>query len=240
MNDQQNKVFKHPEKEEIIKRLLNGESVKIVEAWLKKKHPKKKSLWISYATLQKFRKDHLHLDGEILENIKAVRKEQDLTSKELEAKVILASSSAYQQKINEIVSNELDGNRKILEMMTLVGSRLEYYFNMLQSGGSIREDKMFVELLNTQRGLVQDWKKYVDGVADKRVEHNININVVNEQVNVLKNIVFEILQELDPKFIPIFIEKINSRLNNMQYGSSQYQQYQQTQSFPQLDIIDVE
>lgn len=234
MSDQQNKVFKHPEKEEIIKKLLNGESVKQIEAWLKKKHPKKRGLWISYATLQKFRKDHLHLDGEILDNIKAARKDQDLTSKELEARAIIASSSAYQQKINEIVSNELDANRKILEMMVLVGSRLEYYFNMLQSGGSIREDKMFIELLNTQRGLVQDWKKYVEGVADKRVEHNINLNVVNEQVVVLKNIVFEVLKEMEPGLVSVFVEKINSRLTDINYGSNQYQQYKQ------LEVIDVD
>jgi hypothetical protein len=236
MNDQ-NKVFKHPEKEEIIKKLLNGESVKGIEDWLRKKHPKKRGLWISYATLQKFRKDHLHLEGEVLEDIKAARKEQDLTSKELEAKAIIASSSAYQQKINEIVSNELDGNRKILEMITLVGSRLEYYFNMLQTSGTIRDDKMFVELLNMQRGLVQDWKKYVDGVADKKIEHNISLNIVNEQVNVLKSIVFEILQDLDPRLVPIFIEKVNSRLSDTNYGSSQYQQYQ---GYPKLGIIDVD
>lgn len=233
MNDQ-NKVFKHPEKEEIIKRLLNGESVKAMEAWLKKKHPKRRSLWISYATLQKFRKEHLHLDGEVLDNIKAAKKDQDVTSKELEARALIASSSAYQQKINEIASNELDANRKILEMITLVSSRLEYYFNMLQSGGSIRDDKMFLEILNTQRSLVQDWKKYVDGVADKKIEHSVSINLVNEQVTVLKNIVFEVLQDLDPKFVPIFIEKINSRLSDMNYGSNQYQQYQR------LDVIDVD
>ncbi len=233
MSEQPNKVFKHPEKEEIIKKLLNGESVKNIEAWLRNKHPKKRGLWISYATLQKFRKDHLHLEGEVLENIKAARRDQDQNSKELEARAIISASSAYQQKLNEIVSNELDANRKILEMMTLVSSRLEYYFNMLQSGGSIREDKMFIELLNTQRGLVQDWKKYVDGVADKKIEHNINLNVVNEQVTVLKNIVFEILQQMDPRLVPIFIEKINSRLSDMNYGSNQYQQYKQ------LDVIDV-
>lgn len=234
MSDQQNKVFKHPEKEEIIKRLLNGESVKNLESWLKKKHPKKRGLWISYATLQKFRKDHLHLEGEVLDNIKAARRDQDLESKELEAKAIIAGSSAYQQKLNEIVSKELDANRKILEMMTLVGSRLEYYFNMLQSGGSIREDKMFIDLLNTQRGLVQDWKKYVDGVADKTVEHNVNVNIVSEQVVVLKNIVFETLREIDPSLIPAFIEKINSRLSDTNYGSNQYQQYRK------LEVIDVE
>jgi hypothetical protein len=225
MSERQNKVFKHPEKEEIIKKLLNGESVKGVEAWLKKKHPRKRRLWISYATLQKFRKNHLNLEGEVLENIKAAKREHDDDSKVLEAKMILATSSAYQEKLNEIANNKLDADRKILEMMTLVSSRIEFYFNMLQTTGGIKEDKLFIELLNAQRGLVQDWKKYVEGVADKKIEHNINVSVVNEQVTVLKNIVFEVLQELDPALIPLFVEKVNSRLLDVNYGSPKYDTY---------------
>jgi len=234
MSERQNKVFKHPEKEEIIKKLLNGESVKGVEAWLKKKHPRKRRLHISYATLQKFRKNYLNLEGEVLENIKAAKKDSEVDSKILEAKMILASSSAYQEKLNEIVDNKLDADRKILEMMTLVSSRIEFYFNMLQSNGGIKEDKLFIELLNAQRGLVQDWKKYVDGVADKKIEHNINVNVVNEQITVLKNIVFEVLQDLDPSLTTIFVEKVNSRLLDTNYGSPKYNTYNV------VDVIDAE
>ena len=35
------KVLKHPDKEEIISKLLNGESLKDVERWLSKKYPRK-------------------------------------------------------------------------------------------------------------------------------------------------------------------------------------------------------
>lgn len=231
----QSKVFGHPEREEIISKLLNGESVKGVEAWLKKRHPRKKRLQISYVTLQKFRKEHLNIHGEVLENLKSARQEKDDKSDLLNAKAIIASSSAYQQKLDEIVSTELDANRKILEMLTLVSSRIEVYFNTVNtSGGNIKQDKLLIELLNTQRGLVQDWKKYVEGVADKTIDHNVNVTVVNEQITVLKNIVFEVLRDLDPSLIPKFIERVNSRLLNVQYGSSNYHGYNE------LEIIDAE
>ncbi len=237
-----NKVFTHPEKELIIDKLLKGESVKGVEEWLKNKHPRKKKLWISYATLQKFRKEHLHLDGEVLENIKSARREQDDTSLALEAKAILAGSSAYQKKISEIANTEFDANRRILEMLTLVSSRMEYYFNIVTIGDTkdtVKQDKMFLELLNTQKGLVQDWKKYVEGVADQRIDHNINVTVVNEQITVLKNIVFEVLQDLDSSLIPMFMEKVNSRLLDTQHGSTKYESYSQAKViYKQLDVID--
>jgi hypothetical protein len=235
MSEKQNKVFGHPEREDIIKKLLNGESVKSIEAWLKKRHPRKKRLQISYATIQKFRKNHLGLEGEVLEDLKAARREKDDLSEKLDAKAILASSSAYQQKLNEIASNELDGNRKILEMLTLISSRVEHYFNMVSTGSSdLRDDKMLMDLINTQKGLVQDWKKYVDGVADQTVDHNINITVVNEQITVLKSIVFDVLQDLDPDLIPLFVEKVNAKLLNTQYDSTDYNNYNQ------LEVIDAD
>lgn len=233
-----NKVLVHPEKEEIIRRLLNGESVKEVEKWLKEKHPRRPRLHVSYMTLQKFRKDYLNLDGEVLDNIKETRKNMDASSEELEIKAILATSSAYQDKLNQIVSDKLDANRKILEMSILVSARMEYYFNIIssQEGTKLEKDKMFLELVNAQRGLMQDWKKYVDGVADQKIEHNININVINEQVNVLKSIVFEVLQALDPRLIPAFVEKLNARLEQTQYGTANYQSYQL--GTPELNVID--
>ncbi len=229
-----NKVLNHPEREDIIKKLVNGESVKEVEKWLRKKHPRTNRLQISYATLQKFRKDHLHIEGDVLDKIKQAKKEQTLESGELETKAIIAASSAYQDKINEIVSNELDSNKKLLEMSALITSRMEYYFNSLNDGTNIQKDRMFLDLIGAQRGLVQDWKKYVEGVADQKIEHNININVINEQVTVLKSIVFEVLQEMSPELIPIFVEKMNSKLENTKYGTPKYDSYQQ------IGVIDAE
>jgi hypothetical protein len=227
-----NKVLRHPEKEKIISKLSSGESVKEVERWLKKKHPKSTRLQISYMTLQKFRKEYLNLEGEVLDQIKQARDEAGRDSKEVERRAMVASSDAYQRKLDEIVSNELDVTRKMLEMEKLISSRLEFYYNILNDGGTLKEEKMFLELLNSQRALMADWKKYVEGVADKTIEHNININMVNEQLTVLKSIVYDVLQDLDPLLIPVFIEKVNSRLGVMNYGDEVYRK--------QIEVINAE
>ena len=71
-----NKVLRHPDKEEIIKMLLNGESVKEVERWIKKKHPRSRRLQISYMTLQKFRAENLNLKGDVLDGLCAANQRQ--------------------------------------------------------------------------------------------------------------------------------------------------------------------
>jgi len=215
-----NKVLNHPDKEDIIRKLLDGESVKEVERWLIQKYPRTKRLHVSYMTLQKFRTDNLNLRGEVLEDIKNKRAEVDKQSAEAEAKMIINSSSAYQQKISEIASSELDVTKRLLELDALVNSRIEYYFNLLQQGGSIRGDKIMLEYINTMKSLMQDWKKYIEGFADKKVEHNININVINEQARMLKEAVIEVLRELNPELTYNFINSLDLKMRQISYSKN--------------------
>jgi hypothetical protein len=225
------KIINHPDKERIIEKLLSGESVKEIETWLEKKYPRSKRLHVSYMTLQKFRSDNLNIKGDVLEDIKNKKNEIDKKNIELETKMIVQSSNAYRQKIDEIASSELDVTRRLLEMDRLVNSRIEHYFNLLETGGSIKEDKIFLEYVNTMKSLMQDWKKYIEGFADKKIEHNINVNIVNEHARILKETILEILREMDPKLIPTFVEKVN-------YKMRQLDVYQDAD--PRRQIIDVD
>lgn len=231
-----NKVLRHPEKEEIISKLLQGESLKQVEAWLKKKHPRTKRLHITYATLQKFRQNYLNLEGEALSQIKEARQQYAKNSKALEKKAMVMASNAYQEKLAEILEDEIDVTRKMLEMEKIISSRIEYYFNALNSGAGLREERVFIELLTQQRELLRDWKKYVENHADQTIEHNVNINVVNEQLTVLKGIVFEVLKEMNPAMIPVFVEKLNSKMLDTSYGNENYMNYSNQSEIKVIDV----
>jgi hypothetical protein len=220
-----NKVARHPDKEEIIKQLLNGESVKQVEAWIKKKYPRTKRLHISYMTLQKFRSENLNIKGDLLEDIKLKKKSDDLISADTELKLAVSNSSEYQKKINEIVSNEMDVQRKLLEMEKLISSRMEFYYNTIAAGGNIKHDRLFLEYLNMMRSIMQDWKKYIEGFADKKIEHNLNVNIVNDQLKIMKEVVIDVLKEMDPELILIFMERLNQKMSALKHDSPEYNQY---------------
>jgi len=209
------KILNHPDKEDIIKMLLEGDSVKQVEGWLKNKYPRTRRLHISYMTLQKFRGEHLNLKGEVLDDIKNKRIQVDKEATEAEARMIIKASSSYQQKIEQIASSELDVAKRLVEMDSLINSRIEYYYNLLQEGGSLREDKIFIEYINAMKNIMQDWKKYIEGVADKKIEHNINISVVNEQARILKEVVLDVLQELSPDLVPVFVNNLELKMSHL-------------------------
>lgn len=213
------KVLRHPDKEEVIKKLLNGESVKEVEEWLKKKHPRQKRLHVSYMTLQKFRAEHLNIKGEVLEDIRNKRLQQDKEDVEVAAKIAIANSPHYQDKLNQIVSQEIDVARRLVEMDKLISSRIEHYYNVLATGGSMKEDRIFIDYINTLKGIMQDWKKYIEGVADKKIEHNVSVQVVDSQVNIIKEAVYEVLEELSPELVPIFIDKLGKKVLSLNHNS---------------------
>lgn len=207
------KILNHPDREKIIERLLAGESLKDIELWIQKKYPRSKRLHISYMSLQRFRSGHLNLKGQVLEDIKTKKLEEDKKNSELEAQLIIKTSSAYQQKINEIASNELDVTRRLLELDKLISARIESYFNLVQSGNfNSKSDEVLLQYINTMRALLGDWKKYIEGFADKKVEHNVNINIINEQTKILKESVLDVLREMDPRLIPIFVDKVDYKM----------------------------
>ena len=209
------KVLRHPDKEDIIARLISGDSVKEVDNWLKSKYPRKKRLHISYMTLQKFRSENLNLRGEVLEDIKNKRSEVDKASAAAEAKMIIESSSAYQEKISEIVSNEMDVTKRLLEMESLINSRIKYYYDLLNNGGSLREDKIFLEYISALKGIMQDWKKYIEGVADQKIEQNVSVSVINNHAEILKSAVLDVLNEMNPELVGVFIDRVSSRMREM-------------------------
>lgn len=218
-----NKIFRHPDKDEIIKKLLAGESVKEIESWLAKKYSKRKRLQVSTITLQRFRREHLNLHGEVLEDIKNARFEKQSTSEAFSRKMDIINAPYYKEKIEEIANSELDTAKRLLEIDKLINARMIYYFNLLESGqGGIAEDKLFLEYMREFRTVVESWKKFVEGAPDQRIEHNININIVNEQLTVLKGIIFEILKEMSPALVPIFVEKLNSKLGIIDIDTEDY------------------
>ena len=221
------KVLRHPDKEEIIERLSSGESVKSVEAWIRKKYENKPNYHISYLTLQKFRTDNLNLKGSVLEDIKTKREQSEGQALKEEFVAIVANSDAYQKKLDEIVGANIDVSRRLLEMEKLISARIEVYFNAIQSGKSLNNfnDKMFIEYIKTLREIMQDWKKFVEGVADKKVEHNVSVKVVDTQSPVIKQAILDTLKEMDPQMTLIFIDKLTKRLASINYDSPEYNNY---------------
>jgi len=212
--------MKHPDKEEIIRMLNNGESVRKVSAWTQEKYPTNKSLHLSTVTLQKFRKDNLQLEGKVLKDIQEAATVQQRALEEQQRQVQLESTNAYQNAISEIAGTHLDVARKILQLDKIIEDRMEYWFNAIKSGDATPQqaDKEMRQYMDRQMMLLQQYKKFIEGIADKTIEHNVNITVMNEQIAVIRDVIRDVISEFSPDLAMIFMEKLNRRLNTLEYA----------------------
>lgn len=213
------KILNHPDKEEIIELLTSGESTRSVEAKLKKKYANDKSKQISWITLQAFRKEHLKLEGKVLQDIQEANQTQKQQIEEMMRQRTLQETDAYKKKINEIADSKLDVARKILQLDAIIESRMEYWYNMIASGEetAAKGDNELRKFISQQMELLGQYKKFVEGMADKTIDHNININVMNDQITIIRDVIRECLAEFGPDKAMMFMERLNQRLNSASY-----------------------
>lgn len=215
------KIARHVDKEEIVRRLNDGESVRKVSAWLKEKYATNKSLQLSTVTLQAFRKKHLQLEGKVLKDIQESSEVQRRAIDEQQRIAALEATNSYQDKINEIADTHLDVSRKILQLDTIIEHRMEYWFNALVTGEATPSaaDKEMRQWMDRQMLLLGQYKKFVEGLADHTVEHRVNVTVMNEQVSVIRDVIRDIISGFDPDTALLFIEKVSSKLGALDYDA---------------------
>lgn len=214
------KVLNHPDREEIIRRLTEGESVRKIVAWLAEKYPNAKHLRLTNPTVQSFRKENLKLEGKVLQDIQEKRVVVQRVVKEQQIQAALESTNAYQDKINEIADSHLDVAKRILQLDAIIGNRMEYWFNAISKGDATPQqaDKEMRQYMDRQILLLQQYKKFVEGIADHTVEHTINIKIFNDQIVIFRDIIRDILSDLEPEKAIRFMDMVNRRLSNVAYN----------------------
>lgn len=199
-------------------------SVRDIEKRLAEKYPKKNQehLRISHSTIQSFKSKHLNLTGKMLEDIKEHGQNLRAWSKHKEEQLAVQETSAYQKAIAQIAEEELDVRRELLKIFTIIESRIEALFERLDGNDFSNKDveKALQGYLDQFMKVLDQHKKYVEGYKDT-TEHNINITVMNDQVLILREAIRETMAEIDPGVALQFMNKLNSRMRELDYNNEQ-------------------
>ena len=208
------KIKKHPDYKLIVRKLTKGEGVRKVSNFLKEKYPKDKSKHVSFVTLQKFRNEKLKIEGEALELIKQETQEK-IEKKEDRA---IKRMPAYKEKVKEIVDYHVDIQNEIKELLILAKARLEDLFDRAANGElTISEEKNLLTYFQIITATIEKWAKYVEKIADRTVETNVNITVIEDQMSHMRSAVYETIKEMEPNLAINFLNKLNIKLEEASY-----------------------
>lgn len=212
------KILNHPSADLIIRKLSNGESVREVSSLIEEMYPNNKKLHVSYLTLQRFRKEHLKIEGDALEVIKEATKEKHLEQETKKEHTQVKKFPSYKEKLQEAVNLHIDVKQQLASLHSLIMSRAEDLFDKLSLGQGTKSDEDNLQkYFNTYIIVLEKWAKYIDKIADYTVETNINVTVIENQMAILRESVWEIMRELEPTVAVKFLEKLDQKMKNFQY-----------------------
>ena len=218
-----NKILVHPDKEEIIKWLLEGVSVRDVEKRLAQRYKKKSEahLRVSHSTIQIFKTKHLNLKGKMLQDIKEHNVHLKTWAKMKEEQEAVEEVSAYKEAIAGLAKEELNAKDELLKVFGIIESRMEALFNKASESDFVNRDveKLLQGNLDQFMKVLDQYQKYIEGFKET-TEHNINITVMNDQVTVLREAIRETLAEMDHRLAVDFMNRLNIKMRNLVFEES--------------------
>lgn len=213
-----NKILTHPDKNDIVRMLSRGQGVRAVAKHLKEKHPNDKSLHVSVPTLQKFRREKLNLEKEVISQLKEAEKEKKEQKEIKKEDAKLRKIPAYKEAVQKAADVHIDIRTELSEMITLVKSRIEDLFDKAEAGeATINEEANLQKYFPILANSLDKWMKYVEKVADQTIETNVNITIIEDQMSVIREAVKETLEELDPSLTLKFLDNLSRKMESLNY-----------------------
>lgn len=208
------KILDHPSANWIIKSLKSGMGVRKVAKELEEMYPNDKDKHITFPTLQKFRTEHLNIEKDTLKEIKSVSKKKESDKIQRETK----KTKAYKELVEESLNLHIEIKQQLGTMHALILSRVEALFDKLSEGkGSTSDEANLQKYFQSYILVIEKWAKYIENIADYTIEANVNVSVIENQMAVMREAVWEIMMEMGPELAPKFLEKLDNKMKMLQY-----------------------
>lgn len=210
------KILEHPDKDEIITKLLSGVSVADIHEWLEAKYVNvgEKKFALSDKIISTFQKEYLDIYSIIKEDI---AKTKTKLSSDEDLKIEIQGTPQYRKILEKYASDELDIKVTVKKMVATIETRIEQIFDQIQEDPrNIKMDRTLIEWFNSLTALVEKYDTILNGSPDQiNIQNNINIQILDNHINLVHNLITEILSKLDYDTSLLFIEMFNEGLQKL-------------------------
>jgi small-conductance mechanosensitive channel len=208
------KIVSHPEKTEIITKLVNGESTKNIAQYLKDKYskPDEGHLRISASLLQEFLDSY---GDEYVYAKKIIQKDAD---SKLDKKIAesLLDNRAWKERLVQTVDKQVNYLDKIDHLITILETRAEQLFDFIQSDPeNTKTDYIFTKYLEQLMLTLEKADKIRNDKPDIRIEHSYTVQMVEQQSAAFQEAIRRVLDRLGPDYASMFMDMLGEELNKI-------------------------
>lgn len=208
------KLLDHPEKTDIISKLLSGESSKVVSTYLKDKYskPDEAHLRIPANTLQEFLDEYGSHHGFVK---KVLQKNAD-SKMEKQMAASLMDNRVWKDRVIEGIEKEINYIDELNGLITIVRARAEQMFDMIQADPEdSRKDYVFTKYIELMMMVVEKADKIKNDRPDVRIEHTYTVQMVEQQSFAFQEAIRRVLERMGPEYSSLFMDLLKEEMGKM-------------------------
>lgn len=213
-------VYGHPDREEIITKLVSDASCAEIAEWLEAKYTAvaERKFSLSEKVIQKFKDDFLDFYQVMKGDLGALQKPN--IAQELQASI--DSNPKYKMVLQKYAETELDLKTIVKQLVSLIEVRLEQVFDTIQDDPrNFKGDRTLIEYIRLLNESISTSNDILNGSPDQiNIQNNINIQMLDKHTDLISTLIRDILQKLDYDTSLVFIDMYNEGLSGLKSEDS--------------------
>jgi hypothetical protein len=218
------KILDHPDRDEIISKLIIGQPINDIYDWLKGKYTNvsETKFVISEKILNSFKNTYLDFYNDMqLDLSKTKAAVANGTKDKLELAV--KGNSAYKEAMIKTLDNEIDIRQMVSRLATNIEHRLSQVFDEIQEDPrniNTKVDRLLIDYTEVFGGLLEKCHKFNEiPVANQFIQNNITLQVVDQHISVFHDVIKEVLSQMDLETSMYFMEVFNDKMSKLKVPS---------------------
>jgi len=213
------KILEHPDKDELISKLVCGVSAKDTHDWLAAKYtnPAESKFIISEKSIKSFQDNYLDIYNLIQEDI-AKTKQAVVTNTQDSLELAVKNNPTYKSKMMELANKEIDVRQMVAQLCVAVETRLAQVFDEIQEDPrniNTKVDRLLIDYAEVLGNILEKYYKFTEGPADMVIHHNMTVQVVDQHIAVLHDVIREVLAQMDLESSMYFMEVFNEKISKL-------------------------
>ena len=210
------KILEHPDKDEIIAKLVLDYPAKDIHDWLAAKYTNvsEAKFVVAEKSIKVFKENYLDVYSMIREDMLKT-KEAVATSTEDQLILSVKDNPTYKKMMVGLAGKEIDIRSMVANLCIAIETRLGQVFDEIQEDPrniNSRIDRVLIEYGELLGGLLEKYYKFTESPADLVIQHNVTLQAVDQHISVFHDVIRDVLSQLDLESSMLFMELFNEKM----------------------------
>lgn len=211
------KILEHPDKDEIIAKLVLDVSPQDINEWLASKYTNvsEAKFVVAEKSIKTFKENYLDVYSIIQEDI--IKTKQAVSNNtEEELKLAVANNPTYRSRMFELAGKEIDVRKMIAQLCVAIETRVAQVFDEIQENPrdiNTKIDRLMIEYAEVLGNILEKYYKFTEGPTEAQfIQNNVTLQFMDQHILVFQEAIREVLAEMDLESSMMFMERFNEKL----------------------------